>query len=530
MNAPGGCSWRATSLVPWVTITGGGSGAGDGTISFNVAQNSGPTRTGQILHTDDSFYTVAQASGCAYSLNRTSEAAPPGGGDVVVNVTASDAACGWTASANASFIGVKAGAGGIGNGTVTLSVSPNASGVARTGTATIAGQTFTVTQPELEPQVSTLSFNQSSYSFSEGQGRATLVVRRSGDLSGTATVEYRTVDDPSAVPCATLDTKAYARCDYATTVDVVVFAPQEEFKEINIPLIDDAYVENEDETVEVVLSNPSAGARPGIFPQTTLTINDNDVAGRANPILQTPFFVRQHYLDFLSREPEAGEPWSGVLNRCADVNTDPTCDRILVSGRVGVSPEFRLKGFFVYNFYKVGFNRLPNYEEIIPDMRSVSGTTAAELYAKRAAFPVAFTQRAAFKGLYDALTNPQYVEALMRRYGLPQITTPDPANPEGGAKITMTRDDLINRLSATGVQTLTRAQVLRAIVESDEVGTQEYNRAFVAMQYYGYLRRTPEQDGYNAWLRVINQDSQNIRVMLNGFLNSAEYRLRFGAP
>jgi hypothetical protein len=67
-------------------------------------------------------------------------------------------------------------------------------------------------------------------------------------------------------------------------------------------------------------------------------------------------------------------------------------------------------------------------------------------------------------------------------------------------------------------------------VESAEVGAAEYNRAFVAMQYYGYLRRTPEEDGYQAWLKVINKDPNNVRVMVDGFMNSTEYRLRFGRP
>ena len=76
--------------------------------------------------------------------------------------------------------------------------------------------------------------------------------------------------------------------------------------------------------------------------------------------------------------------------------------------------------------------------------------------------------------------------------------------------------------------TLTRAQVLRAIADSDEVAVAEYNSAFVASQYYGYLRRTPEVSGYQAWLKVINEDPNNVRIMVNGFLNSTEYRLRFG--
>jgi hypothetical protein len=106
--------------------------------------------------------------------------------------------------------------------------------------------------------------------------------------------------------------------------------------------------------------------------------------------------------------------------------------------------------------------------------------------------------------------------------------TPDPTNPEGGTKVVLTRADLIGRLGVSAAQALTRAQVLRAVVESDEVAAAEYNRAFVAMQYYGYLKRSPEEDGYHAWLRVINEDPQNVRVMIHGFMNSTEYLLRFG--
>ena len=65
---------------------------------------------------------------------------------------------------------------------------------------------------------------------------------------------------------------------------------------------------------------------------------------------------------------------------------------------------------------------------------------------------------------------------------------------------------------------------------TDEVAAAEFNRAFVAMQYYGYLRRTPEDEDCQAWPRVINQDPNNVHRMVNGFMNSGEYRLRFGQP
>ncbi|PWT88560.1 MAG: hypothetical protein C5B55_12900, partial [Blastocatellia bacterium] len=85
--------------------------------------------------------------------------------------------------------------------------------------------------------------------------------------------------------------------------------------------------------------------------------------------------------------------------------------------------------------------------------------------------------------------------------------------------------DLTNQL---GAGTLTRAQVLRAIADSDEVFNVEFNQAFVAMQYFGYLRRAPEPAGYNAWLTYLNTHPTDFRTMVNGFVNSPEYRLRFG--
>jgi hypothetical protein len=74
--------------------------------------------------------------------------------------------------------------------------------------------------------------------------------------------------------------------------------------------------------------------------------------------------------------------------------------------------------------------------------------------------------------------------------------------------------------------------VLRLIVESNEATAVQFSRAFVAIQYYGYLRRTPEAAGYQSWLNVINNQNEDAatrnRTMINGFMNSAEYRLRFG--
>ena len=157
----------------------------------------------------------------------------------------------------------------------------------------------------------------------------------------------------------------------------------------------------------------------------------------------------------------------------------------------------------------------------------MTGQTPDEVYSKRARLAQTFVQRPEFTTIYGSMNNDQFVSALLAPYGATQINTTDPANPDTGAQVTLTQTDLVNALTNN---TLTRAQVLRAIVQSREVSNRETNGAFVAMQYYGYLRRTPETGGYNAWLNYLNAHPGDFRTMVNGFMNSTEYRLRFGTP
>ena len=375
----------------------------------------------------------------------------------------------------------------------------------------------------------TFQFSQTEYTVNESSPSVTLTVIRTGNSSAAASIAYQTADtDTFTVACS--DTThngggAFARCDYATTLDTLTFAPGEASKNFTVPIINDSFAEG-DETFSVVLSN-AQGAALGSPATATVRIIDNDAVTGPNPIFTTPFFVRQHYLDFLSREPEAGEPWSAVLNNCSDVNNNPACDRLTVSGAFFGSPEFQLKGYFVYRFYKLAFNRLPLYTEIVADMRAVTGQTSGEVFQKKGAFTSAFVLRPEFTNGFGPMTNAAYVSALMSRYSLTQITTPDPANPDGSNKVTLSTADLTNQLNAG---TLTRAQVLRAIADSDQVASLEFNNAFVAMQYYGYLRRAPEQSGFDSWLNYLNTHPGDSRTMVNGFMNSAEYRMRFGPP
>ncbi|MFL6208692.1 MAG: carboxypeptidase regulatory-like domain-containing protein [Pyrinomonadaceae bacterium] len=406
------------------------------------------------------------------------------------------------------------------------------------GTATPTAGGGTAIFDNLNISTSSMEFSAATFTAPENVTGATLTVTRTGNVAGPATVDYTTVDNPANVRCD--DTvnnhgSSYARCDYATSVDTLTFAPGETQKSFRIPIIDDVFVEG-DETIRVILRNPTGAGLDAGIGAATLTIIDNDTTLNApNPVFTSPFFIRQQYLDFLSREPDAGgfNAYLNLLNNCQDVNNiDPNapsaaCDRITVSAAFFGSPEFKLKGFYVFNFYQVAFNgQLPAYADIIPDMRAVTGRTSADTFQKRAAFATNFSRRQAFRDLYDAKSDTEYVAALLARYNLTQITTPDPANPEGTQTMTLTANQMSSQLTA---QTLTRAQVLRAIVQSSEVSNAEFNRAFVAMQYYGYLRRKPETGGYNAWLNYLRDHPDDFRTMVNGFMNSTEYRIRFGA-
>lgn len=266
----------------------------------------------------------------------------------------------------------------------------------------------------------------------------------------------------------------------------------------------------------------------------TYTIKMQDVTispgSSPNPIDAPEFFVRQHYLDFLGREPEVDglNAWLRVLRDCPGGNEECLHEaRLITSASFFGSPEFRLKGFFVFRFYRAAFGRLPEYNEIAADMQAVTGQTPDDVYARKATFTSGFVQRQEFAASFGALSNADYVAGLLGRYGLANITTPDPAQPDGEQKVTFTGGELVSRLNSA---TLTRAQVLRAVADSDQASSAEFYPAFVAMQYYGYLRRTPEPAGFQAWLAYLAGHPQDFPEMVRGFVDSVEYRTRFGTP
>ena len=240
-----------------------------------------------------------------------------------------------------------------------------------------------------------------------------------------------------------------------------------------------------------------------------------DASQTANAVDTTEYFVRQHYLDFLGREPDQGgfEYWTGQINQC---NGDANCvrnKRIDVSAAFFASPEFQQTGSFIYELYAGALGRMPNYNEFMPDRSQVVG--GPNLEAARVAFTDAFVQRAEFTAKYpQALTRDQFVDALLQT-----MTT------RSGADVSSLRDTMLSDYDTGG-----RSLALRDAVQANAFAQAEYNKAFVLMEYFGYLRRNPDTGGYDFWLDVLNgREAGNYRGMVCAFLTSSEYQLRFSS-
>ena len=350
-----------------------------------------------------------------------------------------------------------------------------------------------------------------------GEGtHATINVTRTGDLSAASSVDY-----------ATGGGTASERTDYTTASGTLHFTPGESVKQLTVLITDDAYVEGQ-ETVNITLSN-ARGAELAGPNAATLTIFDNDFGTpTSNPIDQSQFFVRQHYADFLNREPDSPGLffWTNQITSCGNNAGCREIRRVNVSAAFILSIEFQQTGFLVHRLQRASFATLPRYPPFLRDTQEIGRDVVVnspgweeQLEENRQQFIAAWVERPAFKAAYDALTNAQYVDALI-------------AN-TGAAFTQAERAALVNGLSAA---TETRATVLRKVAENPDFAAREKNSAFVLAQYFGYLRRNPDDapdnnmDGYNFWLQKLNNHGGDFvsAEMVKAFLVAGEYRSRFG--
>ena len=273
--------------------------------------------------------------------------------------------------------------------------------------------------------------------------------------------------------------------------------------------------------------------RPGTNPPQFITIDDQD------------FFTQEQYIDFLNRMPDQSgfQFWLNQITNCGSNN--PGCTevmRINVSASFFLSIEFKETGYLAERTYKSAFGDAQNavstfngnhnivapvirFSEFQNDIKQIGNGVVvlqpgweAALEANKVAYFNSFVQRSSFTNIFSSKTNDQFVDLLNSNAGNPLSQTE--------------RNQLVSDLTGGNK---TRAQVLRAVAEDQDLVNAEFNRAFVLMQYYGYLRRDPNggQDtdytGYDFWLQKLNQFNGNYinAEMVKAFISSIEYRNRF---
>jgi all-beta uncharacterized protein/BACON domain-containing protein len=175
------CGWTAQSNAPWITVTDGSSGTGNGTVAFTVAQNSAGARSGTIAVAGRTFNVTQAASPCTFSISPTSQTVEAGGGAGAITLTTRNL-CNWTATSGAPWLSVTSTPHGSGGGTVTFSAAAN-TGPARSGTLTIGGQTFTVNQAA---QVCSFSIAPPSQAVDASGGTGTIAVTAGAGCGWTA--------------------------------------------------------------------------------------------------------------------------------------------------------------------------------------------------------------------------------------------------------------------------------------------------------------------------------------------------------
>ncbi len=590
------CLWAAGSTVPWVTINSPVNNTNTGVVNFTVASNTtGYARSG-ILKIAEQTFTVNQdgGSGCAItpigfgqtingnlanadcrSSQRTNSFADQysfageAGRQIRIEMSATGMS---TLDTYLYLIGPVSGPLGTvltENDDIVLGSQTNSRipvngffTLPATGAYLIDATSFS--DNENGNYSITLSDNSSSNSVSfssaalnvnegvdgnglgtEGTGLLTITVNRSGaDLTGSATVDY-----------ATSEGTADERRDYTKTRGTLRFGPGETSKSFIILITDDVFkpgdmargrnnqlivIENQNETVNLTLSNP-IGTTLGPTAMAVLTINDNDMVTGPNPVrnetLNGRFFVRQQYNDFFGRDADlAGlNFWDGGITVCGGDLQCRKAKSIDTSAAFYLSIEFQETGFLVHRAYMAAFGNINpptvpvpvGLNNFLADTRRIGegvvvgvGNWQQQLENNKVAYFEEFVIRPQFLNLYPLSMTPQaFVDALNTK--------------SGGVLSQGERDTLVNQLL---VGQKTRGQVVRSVAEDATMVQNEFNRSFVLMQYFGYLRRNPNDpqdsnfDGFNFWLNKLNLFNGDFRgaEMVKAFIESTEYIERFG--
>jgi hypothetical protein len=555
-TATGNCTISTNT----VHLTGAGSctitakQAGD--TNYNAAADVPQSFTIAKAATTTALISSANPSNLAQNVTFTATVSGPAGtGTPTGTVTFRD---GGTPISCTNAGGQTLNAGGVGTcQTTALTAGSHVITADYSGDTNFAISSGTLAPNQVVNNRPLVSFSAATYPVNESDGVVHVIVNRTGDTSVAFNVDYATDDTGASTDCSQLNTGlASARCDFNTALGTLRFAANQTQATIDIPITQDSYTEGP-ESFTVNLSNVTGGAFL-ISPATaTITINDSTPpAGTTNAIDDTTTFVRQQYHDFLNREPDAAGLlfWKNNIDICnqpggsAGFSSVAACiefKRITTSAAFFLSIEFMQTGTFVRSFYVAGLNRpnppsatdatanMPAFTEWLRDTQAVQrgvivgqGNWQATLDANRLAFMQDFVMRAEFVGLYPTTDTPtQYVNKI---YSHALSRSPSAT-------------ELANAVSvfgaaATASDPTARGQALLQVTQASDFISREITRTFVQMEYFGYLRRSPNAapdtdfTGYNFWLNKLNLFNGDFlkAEMVKAFLASTEYRRRFG--
>jgi hypothetical protein len=285
--------------------------------------------------------------------------------------------------------------------------------------------------------------------------------------------------------------------------------------------------------------NPSNRSFSQIGNHTDAAFNATSTGTALNPLDTTEYFVRQQYVDFLGREPdESGfDFWVNNIESCGSDTNCRAAKRIDTSAAFFLSIEFLQTGLLVYRTYQTAYGDMPGapvpikLNEFKSDTSVMSNRVIvnqsgweAVLENNKQAYMAEFVQRAKFTAAYPATMTPsEFVDKLFINA---RVVSAD-----------SDRTAAINEFGSAALSSdvAARGRALRRVAENSTVAQQEFNQAFVLMQYFGYLHRDANagQDtdftGYNFWLDKLNSFAGNFQdaEMVKAFLFAGEYRQRF---
>jgi len=367
------------------------------------------------------------------------------------------------------------------------------------------------------PTPAVLQFEQPNFSVNEGTSSFQINVLRSGNTAEAVSV---TIDSANGT--------ASDVSDYTRFHGTLQFGPGETSKSISLLLNDDAFLEGT-ETFSLALHDLTGNSALANSGTTVVSIVDNEVVPQPpvpNPLDNSEFFVRQHYHDFLNREPdpEGLAFWVANIESCGANAACREAKRIDTSAAFFLSIEFQQTGFYVFRLWVAGLQQAPAFNTFLRDTQAISSGLIVgapgweqQLETNTRSFTEEFVSRTTFRLMYpESMPADVYVDLFYQRAGL----TPSPA-------------ERAQAIAAFGSgDTAGRARALRIVVDSETLKQRLFTSGFVQEQYFGYLRRDFDFDGFLFWRNKLDSFDGDFRKaeMVKAFVTSTEYRSRFGPP